>query len=136
MVDVKELRIGNIVYVRCQDGEHTVESIEKKDGWTGGYKIHMANGLKSSLDYIMPIPLTEELLLKCGFETEHYGFSNVNIELSYGCFLCGGISQDYDVGLFVSTNGAEYAVSNEIKYLHQLQNIYYALTGKELEIIL
>ena len=73
---------------------------------------------------IEPIPLTEEWLLKFGFE------KNKNSDLyfrlnNYEYFIENGIID----------NG--YSRMNEIsvKYVHQLQNLYFALTGKELEII-
>jgi hypothetical protein len=80
---------------------------------------------------VEPIPLTEELLLKSGFTKEYNGFCN-DIELSYGRYLYNdGVN---DAKLFVSINSAEYPLSNiPIEYLHQLQNIYFDLTGKELE---
>lgn len=82
---------------------------------------------------IEPIPLTEELLLKIGFTNEYHGFCN-DIELSYGRYLYNdGVNDDK---LFVSINAAEYSLSNiPVEYLHQLQNVYFTLTGKELVII-
>lgn len=70
---------------------------------------------------IEPIPLTEEILLKCGFN------------------FWGGITSYCDREDFWSIKmedgrfEIEY-VELEIKHLHQLQNLYFALTGKELEI--
>jgi len=74
-----------------------------------------------------PIPLTEEWLLKFGFggkdpftylhiktnELEfHWGNNNLNV-----------IS--YDLGAGITFN---------VQYIHQLQNLYFALTGEELTI--
>lgn len=79
------------------------------------------NGRTSLLvhEEMKPIPLTEEILLKCGFDTESIPYhcinGNVVIYYSQGDFLC------------------KYT-GHEIKYLHQLQNLYYALTGTELTI--
>lgn len=71
---------------------------------------------------IKPIPLTEELLLKCGFEISKYFkktfFSNCIYVYKQDSFFWYDTLND----------------SIEIKFLHQLQNLYFILTGKELEI--
>lgn len=131
--NVRELRIGNIVSYYSSERKESVpfyveqifvDEVEIENG---------EEGFRIMVDRLYGIPLTDELLLKCGFKREHCGFSNDYIELSYGRFLCG-IGKDYDDVLFVSLNCAEYPVSDEVRHLHQLQNIYYALTGKELEV--
>jgi len=75
-----------------------------------------------------PIPLTEELLLKFGFSKSndylYLEFKNGNIsfndELKNGVSLCVG---EY------CTRGSEF---DNIIYVHQLQNLYFALTNDEL----
>ena len=75
-------------------------------------------------DEIKTIPLTEELLLKFGFElfyldTPHqYGYQKNSMEV-----VC-----DKSKGL----NEISVIDSPHIKYVHQLQNLYFALTGEEL----
>jgi len=69
---------------------------------------------------IKPIILTEDLLLKCGFDS--FGSRWMKKELPLDLINCDG---------FYMAN-----VKEEIKYLHQLQNIYFILTNKELEISL
>jgi hypothetical protein len=72
-----------------------------------------------------PIPLTEEILLKCGFEhiTEGLRYADKNHLIVNG-------DKDW---LFMPfcTNDIDCYIP--IKYLHQLQNLYFALTGEELE---
>ena len=80
-------------------------------------------------EYLKSIPLSEEILLKCGFEMEveesywkTYKFNDITIELD---FRTGQKLIDvYFCGSIVSTT----------EYLHQLQNLYFVLTGEELEI--
>ena len=72
-------------------------------------------------NYIKPIPLTEEWLLRLGFEsTNTYYFSKCNLHLQ------GDI------------RGFHLVISRidgiKVKYVHQLQNLYFALTGEELTI--
>jgi hypothetical protein len=68
-----------------------------------------------------PIPLTEDWLLKLGFE-------EMNLHLNWKKRNHQMILND---GVFrIWLNG----YNKEIKYVHQLQNLYYALTGEELTI--
>jgi len=84
---------------------------------------------------IKPIPLTEEWLLKFGFEKIY------SLDDSYGPYLMDKIGKYEDSEFF------EYVVSSEddshggwnyytkdVKYVHQLQNLFYSLTQTELEI--
>jgi len=65
-----------------------------------------------------PIPLTRESLLKFGFQDK---FSEKRIY-----FRIKGM-------LIEVKNGSKFYYNNiHLKYIHQLQNLYFALTGKEL----
>nr|DAT09631.1 MAG TPA: hypothetical protein [Caudoviricetes sp.] len=128
MIDAKELRIGNYIQLR---NNHVMVG-----GIPNVYKL-LIPGEQYAVEVkeFEPIPLTEELFLKCGFRFEYDSFCN-GIELSYGISLYNTKDEDKNK-LFISVNNAEYAISHiPIKYLHQLQNIYYYLTGKELEVSL
>lgn len=67
-----------------------------------------------------PIPLTPELLEKCGFKKyDGYGYK---------------VAQGY---IIKHANGYFYHYHDlriRVDYLHQLQNLVFALTGKEIEI--
>ncbi len=111
MIKVEELRIGNWV---LEDGEYIlVEKLEYDGQINNNY-------------HFDPIPLTEEILLKCGFEYEGdlllINIQGGEISYEYGCIYLG--------------MGHYYQESNqlEIKHLHQLQNLYFALTVEELNI--
>ncbi len=74
----------------------------------------------NQIEYIFelePIPLTEDWFVKFGFE-----LSNVGVRKD-GCDLI-------DIGFMFHLDG--YGENREIKYVHQLQNLYFALTQKEL----
>lgn len=115
-----ELRIGN--YIDRGDCICTVETLDRKGATTtpigSNYDLDKKTGLN-------PIPLTEEWLLKFGFKKE----KNVN-ENTYPDF------RKRSVELLTNVNGFYVLNRNEgftdIHYLHQLQNLYYALTGEEL----
>jgi hypothetical protein len=74
-----------------------------------------SEGIKS----LNPIPITSEILKKCGFE-----FSN-------GLFRTGNCSLEYAGwhSLYLKTG----YVGSAFRYLHQLQNLYFEVTGEELQ---
>jgi hypothetical protein len=76
-------------------------------------------------DAYRPIPLTKEWLLKFGFEKQiddYYYF--------YGYYA----SFDADLPMWFGQEGCcqKETIKENIKYVHQLQNLYFALTGDEL----
>lgn len=80
-----------------------------------------------------PIPLTEEWLLKFGFEgkineTSQCGNFYLGYDAEYGRHR---MSLWYQKGSWCFSHTNTFTV---LKYVHQLQNLYSALTGKELEI--
>ena len=81
-----------------------------------------------------PIPLTEEWLLRFGFHLRD-GFSNtfkLNVEKHQ--YDCSEITYSEKEGLLRFSNGQEKGATliPYINYVHQLQNLYFALTGEEL----
>lgn len=80
-------------------------------------------------DYIYehkPIPLTEEWLTRFGFDETGY----MNIK-------SGGIIQvtmNFIGSVMYSINGSHWVDISDCRYVHQLQNLYHALTGEELTI--
>jgi hypothetical protein len=124
-----EFRIGNWVNGEFGNGEIKPFQIFRIDG----------NDDCSGLE---PIPLTPEILEKCGLET---GFGTIvysngkrakEYHVPYPFVLLeNGANNFYTVSFHYccGERNEEYDVC-EIQYLHQLQNLYCALTGKELEI--
>lgn len=126
-----ELRIGN--WVITPDGK--LEQVTRLDG-----SIHTKSGFYNPA-LCKGIPLTPDILEKLGFEKEL--LEKNNPEEGYYYFL--RLSDDKYCDLsFISgdKNGFlevclfPYSDQFRFQYLHQLQNLYYALTGKELEITL
>lgn len=69
-----------------------------------------------------PIQLTEEWLIRFGFEkvnSDYILFKNDNLLMLSSSFR------------LLADDG--YSMSIKIKYVHQLQNLYFALTGEELK---
>jgi hypothetical protein len=116
-INFKELRLDNYICINnnlhpCRVKEITmsnvvVESIKE-------------NYSEPTINSMNPIPLTEEWLLKFGFikhvsQSIWYTLNKVDV-----WFFDGKYVNDIDV---------------EIKYVHELQNLYFALTKKELTIM-
>lgn len=91
------------------------------------------------LDNIEPIPLTEEWLLKFGANQhgnpdnieDMYHFKLTNNSALYVCTQEGDIQYANTGKALYLIDGAPYG-SFPCKYVHQLQNLYFALTGEEL----
>ena len=76
---------------------------------------------------LSPIKLTEEILLKCGFEKDN----RIDLGELNPCFTI------FSFSLMIRHNSyyVDWIGGNtEMKYLHELQNLYFALTKEELQI--
>lgn len=122
-MEAQELRLKNLVYVNHKmDRLAYVDSISDyaiQCVFVDGMSEDMATGMIVSPSKLIPVPLTEDLLLRMGFEKTHRGKFERD-DLPYD--LYGG------VGLYM------HGVKPEIEHVHQLQNLYHALTGEELTI--
>lgn len=115
-----ELRIGNYIEKSLKSGNG--RKLYNRLTITDFNHIYENDG---SFNY-EPIPLTEEIFLKCGFKKDTKGVLVLNKNI-YSLILWGG-----EVSIYLKID--ESVLSIEIHYLHQLQNLYFALTGKELEV--
>jgi len=113
-----QLRIGNLLYYKGTTHIAKVELIHNKHfDCRDEYGGFTPNG-----DY-EPIPLSEEVLLKCGFKLNK---ENTLFEHS----KCGLRLMDI-VGMYYRAN---FPIKADVTSIHQLQNLYYALCGVELEV--
>jgi hypothetical protein len=104
MIKKEELRIGNLT----QQG--TIESI-------GDTLIQVSDTIYE-LIFIEPIELTEELLININWR----GYKQLYFNSLFSMDEVGHIFYRSD---YTGVN---------VKYVHQLQNLYFALTGIELEL--
>ncbi len=127
-MNATELMIGN--WVICMGRNEQVVDIMCDS-------ISTMNNNCIPYDLVTPIPLTPEILVKCGFVKSgeiHYSMEfkeNINGMASVDvCF------SERDGILFQQTvdDGWHMGVDVKIQYLHQLQNIYLSLTGSPLNI--
>jgi hypothetical protein len=111
-----ELRIGNLIFT----GDDNMV-LKVQHGTIRGVLYNHLN--------VKPIPLTEEWLLKFGFEDSLKGWG-------------GSQGSDYhykkefvEIQTYDSDNNWHLKNKFDVKFkhVHQLQNLYFALTGEELE---
>lgn len=137
-INARELRMGNLLYDKeydivefiCHDIEYPEHS-----GWFHIKRTDTQRGW--SFISSEPIPLTEEWLIKLGFEKLSQQFwPTREVEQLNEFDECWGNGNLYvfkPVGFGYST-----AVTGEIYdepdlYVHSLQNLYFAITGEELK---
>ena len=123
-MNANELRIGNYFkWISTQEID-TVEEIVTYDKST--YDINSV-----SISDCEPVPLNEEWLLKFGFKKvndnfitiESYHYENKNCWIY---FIADGFE------LELNTLSERNNLCRTYKYVHQLQNLYFAITGEEL----
>lgn len=125
-MEAKELRIGNYVYALDEDFNESFLKVDLND---------ICN-IECDPDMFNPVPLTEEILLKCGFE---YKKGILRIDISQDTYLKGNLNNfEFHMAICEKLEFCDEVTDivslKPIKHLHQLQNLYFALTGKELEI--
>lgn len=136
MIDIKELRIGNWVLNAFGKPVKIYDIISKRN--TTGY----------ATETLSPIPLTAEILEKVGFKKKLIGedicylkpykrpldeHARHDIVLISFDAVSGGKTSIFAVAIREYYRDFQFAITS-IKYVHQLQNLYFALTGQELEI--
>lgn len=119
-----ELRIGNLASVFGTNG--------LPDGWKE--QAVNAENIKtcvSNPDWFKPIPLTADWLAKFRFKPYHKSKPHLVFRNTISFYL-GGDSIMCEVQMGSHCEDSESLT--HIKYVHQLQNLFFALTGEELTI--
>lgn len=124
MINATELRIGNFIShnkneVKVFELPYLIDLDENKEGY-------LINSIWA--DEFEPIPLTEEVLKKCGFKyqlDDCYFLALGDNRYKYGLYYIGFIQLAKDI--------VPIANFKHVIYLHQLQNLYFTLTGEELQ---
>jgi len=130
----EELRTGNFIE---QGKVFEVKPYQVRVSYWHQHKQQDAMSLVK-LDECDPIPLSEEVLLKCGFKRIANLISGSEIEIEYyqkGKIIVYLLKDFFEIEIETSSGIFNLHQTFE-KHLHQLQNLYYALTGEELEVSL
>ena len=126
MIKAEELRIGNI-------HKHDGLPILNVDGFgKSEYETITAYGIFQVAEGNMtfePIPLTEKWLEKFGLKLSHW-MDEYEYDFCMGELFKG----DKDIWKFEVNGNFDTIGIAEIKYVHQLQNLYFALTNSELKV--
>lgn len=127
-----ELRIGNLLSVENKGGGQSPATVLELRATTAqmGSAIPEDDRIPEDdfeIDYeyseLNPIPLTEEWLTKFGFKIDSDG------DYSLGD-VCLTRNSDGELKLYMAMGH----IAPPLKFVHQLQNLFFALTGKELEL--
>jgi hypothetical protein len=127
-----ELRVGNYVEYNLSSGAFDDETEVKPLKVTGidvSDRVHsfvlLSDGHgKYVFDELKPITLTGEILIRFGFgRVGNTAYRTVTKNLNYQLFL-SKTQNGY--------NTTDAVLLNPLQYVHQLQNLYFALTGEEL----
>ena len=130
MLKNNELRIGNLV--KWYDVSKVLELHSEKNKFDNVYIECEESFEWTEYNKLEPIPLTEEWLLK-------FGFSVINESSAgkrYGYVINGVFNSGLTFTFWKTTKevGKFFRGDLELKSVHQLQNLYFALTGAELTV--
>jgi len=132
MITAQELRIGNLVMLhnpkyRLVESDKIHQVLEVRENAAMVTISGSNNEYGQYYEFLKGIPLSEEILLKCGFEPIYKSDFTVKLELitEHIFEAVRSIENDWHIRY-------KFNVLKHFNYLHQLQNIYFALTGQEL----
>jgi hypothetical protein len=111
-----ELRIGNLVHAELGLPSLNIHVIVAQD----------ISYINRDLCEVYPIQLTEEWLLRFGFNDDGVTFKLNGIHLWFSSYDNCYLLRIYQIG-------SDIERKINIYFVHQLQNLYFALTGQELE---
>ena len=139
MIAANDLRIGNLI-LHNKDIVKVTEIVNLNNGYCiNGIGLNGYTHYGNVADYFEPIPLTEKILLDCGFKQNRDKWFEINyftdckesaekmgILINLVSNRCGIIDTD--------TDEQSAMTANRVYYLHELQNLFYSLTKTELTI--
>lgn len=135
-IKITELRLGNYIIDKIDD-DCTIECEVIEISKNGTVKIKDSqDDYTNKINQIAPILLTEDWLINFGFKKDDNGNYWIPIEIEtwlqltvidmFYPMICQAGELSHEKENYVSLNG--------IQYVHQLQNLFFAITGKELEL--
>ena len=133
MIDTKELRLGNWVRLISVTDDNNYQIVDSIANCSPYRSVGLAGNLiVNYADQIDAIPLTPEIIEKCGFKRSSVNiFEHDDLSIKIAISLPG--ENGYEKGRLYMKS---WFIMEPPKYLHTFQNIYYALTQTELNISL
>lgn len=133
-MNAKELRIGNFINVTRTHGRGHKQTYVKE------VNLHYLSQIDRKSTTITPIPLTEKWLIVFGFEecVDYYAigksmfFYDIHKSLENSEFYMFFDSESNSFNLSFMENDNNIRKELKIIYVHELQNLYFALTREEL----
>ena len=130
-----ELRLGNLIF-GVSDRVETVTAIGMDSITSYAGKLVDCKMLAHESE-CNPIPITEQWLLKFGFKhgaTPKYRYIVFRIGATSESYIyCNEVKEGLDCGICIHEYDETYLTTpmGYIKHVHQLQNLYFALTGED-----
>lgn len=129
MIDAKEIRLGNYIMQKILNRIVTVPCAFQ----------HFTQMERGESANFFPVVLKAEVLEKCGF-TENKDYPLLPAAREFILVMAVNGSNKNQLNGYVKNNGECFAratvdgapASNNIYHLHQLQNLYFSITGEEL----
>jgi hypothetical protein len=141
---LEELRIGNWLNHKDDWSYRQSEQDFKEFNFQwNDYDWYALGECRISLNVLEFIPLTEEWLIKFGFEKVIYESDETGYGTDYELEIkgvgCISYSDDFSCALFGSKESSKHELGflpnwDNCKHVHSLQNLYFALIGEELKI--
>ena len=120
---ISELRIGNYIRDVFETKSHEVKKLDLED-----YAAMLNRRNSSHPNIYRGVELSDEWIKRFGFEVsktqDKFFIKDNNI----------GISTADDMFRFIKGNFVCQIVLREFEFVHELQNLYYAITGVELSV--
>jgi hypothetical protein len=123
-----ELRIGNLIKGKSPEKKVYEEPVELNE-------YYFLLFLNNMMD-VEPIPLTEEWLLNFGFTKQDYTMSGCSIYKLGNIIIMNSFLNPVREYMGITIEGISPPTWSlkDLNFVHQLQNLYYELTGEELTI--
>jgi hypothetical protein len=130
MIDVKELRFGNIVEL-ADNGNWVDEAVGNR--YVVDFSVFQS--IYYGSENYSPVKLTTDILEKCGFAwVQNMALDGCKVYSGKGMHLLYDNQYFYFRYKHIANPASDEIKNFKIAHLHALQNIYFALTNTELNI--
>ena len=133
-ITTSDLRLGNWLYY-TKETMFPMQVYALGNDWVQlDFEGNESDVFENTDKEIYPIPITKELIVK-SLNSEILG-DDYSVKLGDYRYIYFRINNDgyISIDFFNYDDNSENEICDGIRYVHELQNLYHALTGKELEI--